>query len=199
MSEHDWTREAIDSATASTQSPLWLNWSQIARTHLTLARRVREQFPNTLGHREQLEAMVVITAAAHALEGLSRVLRHELGITTSGKAPASGRILETIKSAFDIGQRQQVWAKELVWLFNLRGAAVHHTASPRTPVWSQRCGTHVAPEADAYSTEGAERAWALLKDVLRTAFDSPRPGTEAFVREHRGYLLRELDSWELVK
>jgi hypothetical protein len=110
--------------------------------------------------------------------------------------PRHRRILEAVKHAFSVGAKQHVWRDELAWLFGLRDAAVHHGARPRTPVASARFKNLVAPETLAFSREGAERAWALLLDVVRTCLASPKRESEAFASEHRSYVDQLLESLE---
>lgn len=154
-------------------TPVWVYWCEIAQEQTQLAvRAARSNDP----HGELLASMVAIAAAAHALDGLYGSLKPMVGSAPSDAA-RHRQVLELLKHGFAIGKKSHEWADEFEWLFELRDWAVHHGESDLEPVRHPTLPTNVAPESAAYSATSAERAFELLRDVLRTCLRNPKPAT----------------------
>lgn len=162
---------------------LWIWWAQIAIEHETTAADARRQaMPLTpagdgfgeVFSREARSSMIAISAAAHALDALYGSVKSRVPESTAEDRPM--HIFDALRAAIYVrgsagGGR---WAAELKWLFGLRDAAVHfeEKAMPSVP---HPTGTHSGVENATYALENANRAVALLIEVLETFVQQPRP------------------------
>jgi len=130
-------------------------------------------------------AMVAIAAAAFAIDALyekiNALLDPELRPHFSDAVKRSGRIVETLKAALDLGKRAQVWQTEIPRLFALRDDEVHFESSFH-PAEPHPTGTsNVSRENLIYSAEEATRAVDLAVEVLTVAYSSPRKDAAGLV------------------
>jgi hypothetical protein len=183
------------------QPHLWLWWAEIAIDQERLAREARKEALGLTSsgegfglvlHRETHASLIAISASAHALDALYGVVAD---ITTPVRASTRwASLLETFKATFDVlgPAGGGAWAREFEWLFDLRDAAVHHDEENRDSV-PHPTGTNTSWASVAYSLEAAERAVALLFEVLETGLGSPRPPLAAWASDHQHVLdgLRE--------
>ena len=186
---HTFAATATSSASLSISvgTPIWLHWLRIAKEQSARARRGANTAPSrpSAGEvttemagsitDEMYPAMMAIAAVAFALDGLYDQVR---GLAPP--RPAKGRpkrqrlILETLKHAFAIGSYAQSWLAEFDWLDELRDPAVHpeHKAGP---VVAHPSGWgNFAAEYTEYSANNAERALALLREVLQVCVETPK-------------------------
>lgn len=189
----------------SVGTPIWLHWLRIAKEQTVRARRAANSAPSppslgdvtteTVGSvtDEMYPAMVAIAAAAFALDGLYDQVR---GLAPP--RPAKGRpkrqrlILETLKHAFAVGSYAQGWLVEFDWLDELRDPAVHpkHKAGPA--VAHPSGWGNFAVEYTEYSADNAERALALLQEVLRVCVEKPKPASRTWAEGTGKSALAEL-------
>jgi hypothetical protein len=129
----------------------WLNWTAIAIEHEHEAHESRQAEVESGGDqpafgdallRETKASLIAVSATAHALDALYGAVKPSIPIaralTDTWKAnelPREKWILETLKHGFNVGPYTAHWAIELVWLFDLRDAAVHPRRSSL-----HRCG-----------------------------------------------------------
>jgi len=192
---HTLTASATTSASLSISvgTPIWLHWLRIAKEQTALARRGADTTPSpqspgdvtteTAGSvtDEMYPAMVAIAAAAFALDGLYDQVR---GLAPP--RPAKGRpkrqrlILETLKHAFAIGSYAQRWLVEFDWLDELRDPAVHPEHKTGPVVAHPSGWGNFAVEYTEYSADNAERAMALLQEVLRVCVENPKPASRTW-------------------
>lgn len=160
----------------SVGTPIWLHWLRIGRDQTALARKAADKAPAGNVADEMYPAMIAITATAHALDGLYDQIRLYVPKRPKGRPARQRLILETIKQCFLVGTDQQRWLELFDWLDALRDPAVHpeHKAGPALAHPSGWVG-NVAAEYVEYSAANAEKALALLEDVLRTCVAKPRP------------------------
>jgi len=160
---------------------LTMYWTMIAAQHAAEARGHADGGSDD-GDRmvsETLAAMVAVSASAHALDALYGSLSRI--VPTPARSNRRSIILETLKQGFGIGAKQHAWLPEFEWLFELRDGAVHHEEGARHTVPHPRLAVHVGEEMAAYSAESAERAYALVVDVLRTCLENPEPITREWL------------------
>lgn len=183
------------------QPHLWLWWAEIAIDQVRLAREARNDAlaltPSDEGfglalNRETHASLIAVSACAHALDALYGVIADIIKPVPGPTRWSS--LLETFKAAFYVSGSAGggAWARELEWLFDLRDAAVHHEEENLESV-PHPTGTNTSWASVAYSLEAAERALALLFEVLETAVRSPRPPMAEWASDHQHVLehLRE--------
>jgi hypothetical protein len=164
-------------------SPLWLGWLAIAHEHASEARE--HAGPPELGSPEWRAAMVAVTSAAFALDGLYGAVKPLVNPPASG-APRQRQILEGLKLGFQLGSKPHQWLPEVDWLDEVRDLAVHHGEEPRPQVGHPEIADlHIAVESRDFSAAYAERAVALVLDVVKTCFASPKPSTQEWVELRR--------------
>jgi hypothetical protein len=169
------------------KSPLWIVWVEIATEHERAAREARAALALTDAgqplhlRRELAPAMIAITAAAFAVDGIASELE-ELVVPAETRAlwrknhlRRRSRILETLKGGCEHGGlKSEQWNRELAWLFDeLRNPAVHHRARFEETV-PHPLGVNTAPVYLDYSCERASEAVAFLFDVLRETTSRPK-------------------------
>jgi hypothetical protein len=188
------------SVNVTLSTPLWLYWAEIAIANEKLA----------LGHRasrdivsETKDAMVAISASAHAIDGfygrfrdivVPAEIREKWQINRErGKAaPRPNQLLETLKRGFKV--KIEAWRSDFEWLFEVRNAAVHfEEASKDTAEHPGLGGGHTSQDRVTYSLEPAGRAISLMLDVLDNCTASPKPAAASAckaIREHVEALVR---------
>lgn len=97
-------------------SPLWLEWLAIAHEHASEAREHAGR--PELGSREFRAAMVAVTSATFALDGLYGAVKRELNPPPSDAA-RQRKILELLKLGFQLGPKSHEWLSEFDWLYGL--------------------------------------------------------------------------------
>jgi hypothetical protein len=177
-------------------APIWIHWISIAKVQTELARAGAERAPSppkagavfqepargTMTD-EMYPAMLAITAVTSVLEGLYDQLRpHAPSVPgkRSGRPNRKNAIIERLKLCFHVGMKSHGWLVELGWLYGLRDRQLH----PEHKVWAvvahpSGWGNVPALYAD-YSAHNAEKALALLEDVLRTCVENPKPTARAW-------------------
>ena len=164
-------------------SPLWLQWLAVAHEHAAEARK--HAGPPDLGSPEFRAAMVAITAAAFALDGLYGAVKPLLNPPASS-APRQRQILEVLKLGFKLGRKPHKWLTEFDWLDEVRDSAVHHGEKPQPQVPHPEIDDlRIAFESGDFSAANAERAAVLVLDVVTTCFESPKPATRDWVERRR--------------
>jgi hypothetical protein len=168
---------------------LWMSWARIALQHETMTTAAREELEqaapgNRNGYMLQNEAdagLVTICAAAFALEALSRELDELVTVPPATLAawqrkppPADKHVLELLKLAVDPKGLVNAWKRELAWLFEVRGGAVHY-GGVSEPAQPHPIGINVAAAQVTYSSENATRAVDLLLGVLKRCRARPKP------------------------
>lgn len=181
-----------DLGTVSIMNHLWLDWAEIALARLGEAGRARTDAREAarLGpsfayaiKRERIAGMQAVTAVASTLDAFYGAVRQHVTVPPPlwatwqrNKTRRRARMIETIKLGFAVGGRAtELWDGELRWLYELRDAA-HHYEEESHPVKLHPVGAYVAAADVEYSLEAAERAVALMLDVLDTCFRHPKPG-----------------------
>ena len=129
---------------------------------------------------ETRATMVVVAASAFAVEALAI----KLGDLLEGRIEAKGytpRVVETLKTAVDLGKRTVEWQKSIPELFGLRGELVHFRGELHPSQPHPTGKSHVSREANVYSVERARWAVELAYEVLTVALTSPRKKHAAVV------------------
>jgi hypothetical protein len=171
------------SATMKMSTAIWVAWWRIADEHAEAAREQADYHGELLGDVMH-EAMVSIVASASALGGFAASIRRHSDIETPtfGRGvPPEAKILETLKCAASLGSRTDWIGDELTWLFDLRDPLVHPGEELREPVQHlDQPKMLVSVESSRYSAKNAERGVNLIREVVRTCRDSPKPPTQAW-------------------
>jgi hypothetical protein len=127
---------------------------------------------------ETRAAMVAVAAVAFALDALYDKVNAMLDPTARPKfndaVKRSGRIVETLKVALDVGERFQAWQTQISRLFELRDDLVHFRSTLNPPAPHPTGKSNVTREASIYTSEEATRAVDLALEVLTAAYSSPR-------------------------
>jgi len=188
--------------------PVWFYWLRVAHLQAEIAQSARpsdemidwssaqlagieRERPSTADPSEWSEtfaALVAVSAATHALDGLYGTVT-PLIVTHFTHASRRRRILETLKLGFRVGKvAQQRWIGEFDWLYRLRDDAIHHAEAIRPLVEYRVTDESVvwgAPESLAYQAESARRAADLVVDVVRECLTNPKPGTAEWAAQWR--------------
>lgn len=188
------SRRAFGTPGITMTSPVWFWWTQIARDQLKHARAAATSDAPLNTEKlldETFPSMIVVSASAHALDGFYGTIKPIVQPPPSA-ASRHRQILEALKLGFHVGAKMHVWVGEFDWLFDLRDAALHHEEVFNSPVAHPSLPTNVAPENADYSLRSAERAWTLLKDVLTTCLEAPKPPITEWVARKRPSTLATL-------
>lgn len=168
-----------------------IKWFQIAVTHERAAIEARERAAAAPdGSKEMGEAfddelqatMVVVAAAAFSINALyvklDELLDEEVRCRAEG---LTGRIVETLKTALDLGKRGARWQESIPELFVLRGELVHFRGKDHESQPHPTGKSNVSMESSVYTVERATWAVDLALEVLIAAYTSPRGKHKALV------------------
>jgi hypothetical protein len=161
-----------------------IKWLQVAVAHHRAAVEARaraeaaEDGSNEMGlaFDEELQAtMVVIAAAAFAIDALYVKLNDLLDPKERRQANTrAGSIVETLKSALEVGDRTQKWQQSIPKLFEVRDELVHFRGEDHPSQPHPTGKSHVSRESSFYTIEKATWALDLVHEVLTVAYTSPR-------------------------
>jgi hypothetical protein len=185
-------------ATASAPSPsilitsyLLLDWLDIAIRHEHEAMLARKQDD---GSRERQEAMIAVSASAHAVDGLARQLEHELdeeevervaGLERKADgARRAGHVNAVLMLAVPVSRDR--WRQGLIRLIKtLRDPAVHPKAMAKPPVPHPDTAreANVSAESALYSLEGATRSVDLVCEIFASVIGSTESASKAVAGE----------------
>lgn len=167
---------------------LWAQWFEVATDRDEAARAARadavakKRHGQEVAHalsREHTAALVAVSASAHALDAIYGQLVTD-AIKEDGPREGAGReahIRECLKRRFRIGgQLEKRWISEFRWLFELRDAAVHAQVIMRPSAVHPSGVSNTSQDAADYCADSAMRAVDLLRDVLVTCAETPKPG-----------------------
>jgi hypothetical protein len=169
---------------------LWLTWLQIASDHAGSAEQERSRGlelartgadPRPARAREMQNAMVAISASAHAVDGLYGevkplipVPRDVVEAWEAQRTPRHRQVFETIKGGCRLGRRTNEWPGQFKDLYDTRDDLVHHGLRLRPAVpHPGDPTTHVSQEMADYTLESARRAVDLACDVALTTLRQP--------------------------
>jgi len=164
---------------------LWMSCLQIARERECAAEGARRLTTERAAQgvevvealqEEMYAAMVAVSAAAHAIDGLYGEIRQFIPLPqglqeawTKQRTSRPDRIFETLKIGCKLGPRTHRWPPEFKALYKLRDPAVHHVVKHQATVpHPSRVGVDVSYEMGAYSLEAATRSLDLALDVAVT-------------------------------
>lgn len=177
------TATASAGASVAMAAYLLLDWLEIAIRHEDAARRCRKEHDPTY---ERQEAMIAVTASAHAIEGLAKDLearveageleRHRKAERQNDRPGRAGQINAVL--VLSLGVDPARWRSRLIGLFKtLRDDAVHPQAVSRPPVPHPDPSreVHVVAESALYSTEGARESVDLVSEIAAAV-----SGSDAF-------------------
>ena len=186
---------------------LWMSWARVALQHETMAKAARQELQQAepesrTGYMLQDEAdaaLVAICAAAFALEALTRELDEVVTVPPTTLAawqrkppPADKQVLEVLKLAVDPKGLVAPWQRELAWLFQVRGGAVHYRGVSEA-AQAHPLGINMSVAQVTYSTENAARAVDLLLGILDRCRDRPKPPVRGWSRDMRHVIDELLD------
>jgi hypothetical protein len=178
-------------------APIWIHWIRIAKAQTALARGGAETAPPPAATilaalqepvrgtmtDEMYPAMIAIITVTIVLDGLYDQLKPFAPVvprSVDHRPNRQNSIVERLKLCFSVGKQSHRWIGEFEWLYGLRHPAVHpkHKAHP---VVAHPSGWGNVPALYAdYSADNAEKALALLENVLRTCVDNPKPAARTW-------------------
>jgi hypothetical protein len=174
---------------------LWLTWADIAIEHAQAARAARAVLLEQLDAGVQPDlnielrpALLAIAAVATSLDGFATEVEKtgvQVTAPTAMKPTRAHWIWETLRAGFDINSKTNIWPRDLKDLFRLRvgglhpttvfGQPVHHPVLPNVPVIRA-----------IYTTEAADAAVALMRDVFETCRTAVRPALPSLASRMSG-------------
>jgi hypothetical protein len=174
---------------SAVRTELWFVWAEVAEEHEATALRAREEVRASISSAgrafgpleiEVKASMVAVSAAAHALDAFATAAR-EAGVIDDAviegwrahRTPRAGQIHETICRTFNVRSWSRRWAKELQWLFRLRGETVHFQ-SDWAALERHSLGFDTSPVAATYTVEASSRAVDLLLEIVATTTGRPK-------------------------
>jgi hypothetical protein len=182
-------RAEVPSVRILMRTHLWMSWTRIALDHEAMAKAAREELEQAapedrdgfMLQKEADAAQVATCAAAFALEAFSRQLDELVTVPPTtlaawqrNRPPADRRVLELLKLAVDSAGLVVAWRRELAWLFEIRGGAVHYRGATE-PVQAHPLGMNVSVAQVTSSSENATRAVDLLLGIMERCRDRPKP------------------------
>jgi hypothetical protein len=133
-------------------------------------------------------ALLAIAAVAISLDGFAAEVERtgvHVSLPTATEPTRSHWIWETLRAGFDINSKTNTWPRDLKDLFRLRvgglhpktafGRPVHHPVVPNVPM-----------SRAIYTTETADAAVALMRDIYKTCRTAVRPANPALVSRMSG-------------
>jgi hypothetical protein len=191
-------------------APIWIHWIRIAKAQTALARAGADTAPppaTTIAEilaaaeepvrgtmtDEMYPAMIAITAVTSVLDGLYDQLA-PFAPPVAGPAKRHRRILERLKLCFSVGSESHEWLAEFDWLYALRDRQLH----PEHKAWRVVAHPSGWPNVPAlyadYSADNAEKALALLEDILRACIAHPKAAARQWAEGTGKGALAELSS-----
>jgi hypothetical protein len=174
---------------------LWLIWADIAIDQADAAREARAVLlaQITAGEQPDLNielrpALLAIAAVATSLDGFSVEVQNtgvQLNPPNAEEPTRAHWIWETLRAGFDISPKTNTWPRDLKDLFRLRvgglhpktifGKPVHHPVLP-----------HVSATRAIYTTEAADAAVGLMRDIFETCRSAARDEYPALMSRMSG-------------
>ena len=183
------------SGKADVSTELWLIWAHIAIEQAQIARAARATIVRQVGAAQQPDlntelhpALIAIAGAATSLDGFATEVE-KTGIrikTPSVQQPTRAHwIWETLRAGFTVNSKTNSWPRDIKELFRLRVGGLHPKTVSGQPV--QHPVVPGVPAARAlYTTEAADAAVALMRDIYKTCRTSVRPAYPALVSRMSG-------------
>jgi hypothetical protein len=170
--------------------PIWVYWWRIA-----------EERADAAGKADQMgddmePSMVAIVASASALEGMRGSLAQHADCVLPRFDPQTrpeAKIAETFKCCFVVGRQMEKWREPLDWLFELRDPVVHSEEKLREGVTAPGKPNLTIPvESRDYSAASAKRAVGLVREMIGTCVENPKPCAEKWCEQRREVVQRIL-------
>ena len=187
--------KAVVSAEMGVGTELWLIWAHIAIEQAQIARAARSTIARQVGAGQQPDlntelhpALVAIAGAATSLDGFATEVE-KTGIpikTPNVQQPTRAHwVWETLRGGFTVNSKTNSWPRDLKQLFRLRVGGLH----PKT-VFGQSVQHPLVPGVSEtrtiYTTEAADAAVALMRDIYKTCRTTARPAYPALVSRMSG-------------
>jgi hypothetical protein len=141
--------------------------------------------------------MVALAAAAFAIDALYTKLSDMLDPDDRVRArDRAGYVVETLKTALDIGKLGQAWQTSIPALFDERDALVHLRGDLHRAGLHPTGKAYVSHETVRYTVESTSNAIDLALEVLTTAYRSPRSNRRAIPRwsENNAHVPQQLEA-----
>ncbi len=175
---------------------MWLSWAKIAieQAQITEAARATISAQIAAGHEYDLNAelhpsLIAIAAVATSLDGFA-IEVEKTGIpihTPSAQQPTRAHwIWETLRAGFDVNSKTNTWPRDLKDVFILRVGSLHPETVFGDPAQEHAVVPGVSATRATYTTEAADKAVALMRDIYKTCRTSVRPEHAALVSRMSG-------------
>lgn len=192
---------AVEAATVSIKSHLYIWWADVAIQHRDDAYRQRATStgPGDRLYEESLAGMVSVCAAAFSIEALLGELGPlampadvwEKWTRAGDRTPMERRLRETLKHSLRDQPAADRLTVEFTRTIRMRGYAVHYLGDFADPV-AHPSGTNTSPENVMFRSEAAAEAVEAMLAVFRALAAAPKPNLQAFADGHRHILCREV-------
>ena len=189
---------------------LWLSWLQIASDHARDAEQHRTRSlkltragdePGPARTREMQNAMVAISASAHAIDGLYGEVKPLISVPPTvqqawetANASRHARLCDTFKAGCNLGNRTNQWPRQFKELYRHRDRLVHHALRVEPPVPHPGDPlTYVGQDMADYTLESARRSVDLAYDVALTTLRHPKAPDLARWARSMGHVPEQLE------
>jgi hypothetical protein len=180
---------------------MWSTWTRLAIGHERDARMARAEglksgAPDACV-AEFESALQAVTQAAFALDGwygATHAVLHHGQERPPHAAMSDRRLLDSLQRA--IGKKTLESGSlrdDVTWLFQDRGAAVHHEPKATTGSEHPLASGIVPEEHDRFKAEAANRAINMVRAVFEGFLATPTPALRAWSEQARGLLSELLD------
>ena len=172
----------------SIRTHLWYQWARAGIRQEGRAWNARKAGEADLKRRadhinlETEEAMLSITAVAHAFNALNKKWRPLIS-----REMKAQELLEHVSTNAEAAER---WREPLSDVFNWRGSAAHFSEESK-PVVPHPLGTNVSAENAVFSPENATVAVDVMMDLLATVIAEPSPELQGWAATE-GTLIADL-------
>jgi hypothetical protein len=185
--------KAVVTAQLGVGTELWLVWAHIAIEHAGLARAARATIVAQVEAGQEFDlnselhpVLIAVAAVATSLDGFAREVEKTGVPAPSEKPPTRAHgIWETLRAGFNVNSKTSTWPRDIKDVFTLRVGSLHPTT-----LFGESVGHPVVPGVSAvratYTTEAADTAVAVMRDVYKTCRTSVRAAYPALVSRMSG-------------
>lgn len=187
--------KAVATVQLSVGTEVWLSWAHIAIEQAQLAQTARATTSAQITAKQPYDlntelhpVLIAVAAVATSLDGFAAEVE-KTGIpiqAPSAEQPTRAHwIWETLRAGFAVSSKTNSWPRDIKDVFTLRVGSLH----PKT-VFGQPAEHPIVPGVSAaravYTTEAADAAVALMRDIYKTCRTSVRAEHAALVSRMSG-------------
>lgn len=192
---HAVSGKAVVTAQVEVGTEVWLSWAHVAIEQAQTAQVARATISAQVAAREPFDlnaelhpALITIAAVATSLDGFATEVE-KTGIpiqTPRAQQPTRAHwIWETLRAGFAVNSKTNSWPRDIKDVFTLRVGTLHPQTVFGHPA-QHPIVPGVSPARAVYTTEAADIALALMRDIYKTCRASVRPEHGALVSRMSG-------------